>query len=755
MTKKKNPLVFLDVSIDGDPVEKIVIELFADVVPKTAENFRALCTGEKGVGTSTGKPLHYKGSFFHRIIKGFMAQVCIFFSFYGIHGKGYYYLCALALLASLFKEGGDFSKGNGTGGESIYGGKFADENFKRAHEGPGFLSMANSGPNTNGSQFFMTFKRQPHLDGKHVVFGKVVQGIDTLKKIEQLGTGDGKPARLVKIVDCGETSENKIHGAVGTEKGRKKKSGKALSSDDSSDEQARGRRKNSLKDRRKKRKRKYSSSDSYSSDTDSDSYSSDNDSASDSDSSLSDSSSSSDGRRRKRRRPLKRDKHQRGKKRKDGRKDRKRGLRDKKSRHKSKWSSESSSGTDSGSTSSSRSSSDDEKASHHVSAHKTSNSTHTESKHPRNLGKKTGALEQDTIAKPQKDHELKMSEDDSSHEEGEFSQKNELLNNGHGTEAKSEKTAKQHPLSDDSGKSRSLTPSPRRRAKISPRRNPSISPKKISTMSPRYQHDSRSPARKSGKRNQGNSRSPLGSPARKATEPPASNHGRGLSRSPSPNGAPKRIRKGRGFTDRFSFARRYRTPSPERSPRRSYPYGGRNVNARNRDRYSSYRSYSERSPQRRYRSPPRGRSPPRFSLFPSVFWIIFPLHSTNSYFPFVRYRRRRSRSRSASRSPGAYHGRNRVRSRSPMRSPSPTDNRPPISERLRSRLGPQGDDQRPSDKGRFRSRSRSRGSSGSGSTEATPQKPCSKAASVSPSRSRSSSPDGQKGLVSYGDASPV
>lgn len=284
MTKKKNPLVFLDVSIDGDPVEKIVIELFADVVPKTAENFRALCTGEKGVGTSTGKPLHYKGSFFHRIIKGFMAQ------------------------------GGDFSKGNGTGGESIYGGKFADENFKRAHEGPGFLSMANSGPNTNGSQFFMTFKRQPHLDGKHVVFGKVVQGIDTLKKIEQLGTGDGKPARLVKIVDCGETSENKIHGAVGTEKGRKKKSGKALSSDDSSDEQARGRRKNSLKDRRKKRKRKYSSSDSYSSDTDSDSYSSDNDSASDSDSSLSDSSSSSDGRRRKRRRPLKRDKHQRGKK---------------------------------------------------------------------------------------------------------------------------------------------------------------------------------------------------------------------------------------------------------------------------------------------------------------------------------------------------------------------------------------------------------------------------------------------------------
>ncbi|PKI63622.1 hypothetical protein CRG98_016005 [Punica granatum] len=142
MAKKRNPLVFLDISIDEDPVERIVIELFADVVPKTAENFRALCTGEKGVGSTTGKPLHYKGTHFHRIIKGFMAQ------------------------------GGDFSKGNGmlfqpngTGGESIYGGKFSDENFKMAHDGPGLLSLANSGPNTNGSQFFITFKRIPHLDG--------------------------------------------------------------------------------------------------------------------------------------------------------------------------------------------------------------------------------------------------------------------------------------------------------------------------------------------------------------------------------------------------------------------------------------------------------------------------------------------------------------------------------------------------------------------------------------------------------------
>nr|GEY59623.1 peptidyl-prolyl cis-trans isomerase CYP63 isoform X1 [Tanacetum cinerariifolium] len=188
MSKKKNPCVFLDLSMDGSPAGRIVIELFADVVPRTAENFRALCTGEKGTGSTTGKPLHYKGVVFHRIIKGFMAQ------------------------------GGDFSKQNGTGGESIYGGKFADENFKLDHSGAGMLSMANSGPNTNGSQFFILFKRQPHLDGKHVVFGKVVEGIEILKKIEQLGTSDGNPAGLVRIADCGEISEDKKKNVLESEK---------------------------------------------------------------------------------------------------------------------------------------------------------------------------------------------------------------------------------------------------------------------------------------------------------------------------------------------------------------------------------------------------------------------------------------------------------------------------------------------------------------------------------------------------------
>lgn len=193
MSKNKNPSVFLDLSIEGSPAERIVIELFADIVPRTAENFRALCTGEKGIGSVTGKPLHYKGIIFHRIIKGFMAQ------------------------------GGDFSKQNGTGGESIYGGKFADENFKLDHSGAGILSMANGGPNTNGSQFFILFKRQPHLDGKHVVFGKVTKGMETIKKIELLGTSDGKPSGVVKIVDCGEVIEDKKNNVVEPVKGKKKK----------------------------------------------------------------------------------------------------------------------------------------------------------------------------------------------------------------------------------------------------------------------------------------------------------------------------------------------------------------------------------------------------------------------------------------------------------------------------------------------------------------------------------------------------
>ncbi|CAK9179267.1 unnamed protein product [Ilex paraguariensis] len=692
---KKNPVVFLDISIDRDPMERIVIELFADVAPRTAENFRALCTGEKGIGITTEKPLHYKGSIFHRIIKGFMVQ------------------------------GGDFSKGNGTGGESIYGGKFADENFKLDHTMPGLLSMANGGPNTNGSQFFIIFKRQPHLDGKHVVFGQVVKGMDVVRKIEQLGTADGKPSAIVKIVDCGEISESKIHDAAVAEKGKKKKSGKCLSSDDDPDEKTKGRRKISLKDRRKKRKRRYSSSDSYSSDTDSDSYSSDTDSYSDSDlDSESDSyssSSSSDGRRRKKRRSMKRERHQHGKKRRGGRKGRTRSERDKKSRRKSKLSSGSSSGTESGASSNSSSSSDDEKASRKA-AHKISNSSNVQTKKLRQsldvADKSPNPLLGQTVTGQQKDRELKMTEGNSSHEEGEFSKKdNKLLKNVNGIEAKADKTANQHHYSDKSSKSRSSTPTPRGRLISNRRSSPSPSPKRI-MRSPRNHNDGGAPERKSDQQ----------SPPLKAPQASALNHGQGLSRSRSPNGTPKRIRKGRGFTERFSFARRYRTPSPERSPHRSYRYGGRNFYERNHDRYSSYRTYSQRSPQRRYRSSPRGRSPPRY--------------------------RRRSQSRSISRSPGAYRGRGRDRSRSPVRSSSPVDTRPVMSDKLRSRLGPRGDDQPSPNRERLTSRSRSHGSSRSRSPNATPRKRPGKAASLSSSTSRSSSPDGQRGLVSYGDVSP-
>ncbi|MCJ1458277.1 Multifunctional pyrimidine synthesis protein CAD [Mycoblastus sanguinarius] len=163
---KPGPLkVYFDLTVNGGPPKKVVFELYKDVVPKTAENFRALCTGEKGYG--------YQGSSFHRIIPGFMLQ------------------------------GGDFTRGDGTGGKSIYGNKFNDENFDLPHIRPYLLSMANSGPNTNGSQFFITTVATPHLNGKHTVFGEVLEGQEYIKAVESCGSDSGKPDSEVVIAKCG------------------------------------------------------------------------------------------------------------------------------------------------------------------------------------------------------------------------------------------------------------------------------------------------------------------------------------------------------------------------------------------------------------------------------------------------------------------------------------------------------------------------------------------------------------------------
>jgi len=167
-----NPRVYFDISIGGSESKRIEFELFKNITPLTAENFRQLCiSGEKTGGK------YYKGSIFHRIIKDFMIQ------------------------------GGDFDNFNGTGGKSIYGNKFEDENFEYKHSEPGLLSMANSGQNTNGSQFFITLKDTPWLDGKHVVFGRVIKGMEVVREVEKIATdSQDKPNEKIEVVECGEVT---------------------------------------------------------------------------------------------------------------------------------------------------------------------------------------------------------------------------------------------------------------------------------------------------------------------------------------------------------------------------------------------------------------------------------------------------------------------------------------------------------------------------------------------------------------------
>ncbi|KAJ8459844.1 hypothetical protein OPV22_032770 [Ensete ventricosum] len=809
---KRNPIVFLDVAIDGNAAGRLMFELFADIVPKTAENFRALCTGEVGFGPMTKKLLHYKGSIFHRIIKGFMAQ------------------------------GGDFSRRDGTGGESIYGGKFADENFLLNHDGPGLLSMANAGRDTNGSQFFITFKPAPHLDGKHVVFGKLILGHETLKNIEDVDVDGDRPVVPVKIVNCGELNES----AAALHENDKKKIFKLkkirdVSSDGGHEGRQCGRHKKPSSKGKRKKKRRYSSESDSSSDTESES--SENDSDSDSFTSFtSDVSSSSDDRRHRRKKYSRRDKYKHGKRKRDRRREKRRKRRDRKSRHKAKRMSESES--EMGST---NGSSSDDDGNHKLRVQRSKVSSHVS-----DVKKSQLPVERETITNflDKGDITEKLPGDDAKYHR----ENGEIQSNGI-TASKSVRVVDELPnldanlnksrshsmsLNQSMSKSMSISPrSPSESRSLSPRRLVSRSPSprvlsrspvceprrsSISRSSPqrsisrspsrsvrspvrtvskspvdqtvrskakspvkvhsrsvsgssvrslqeripsgslekaltrtslsrspvqakrsisrssgrslqrrspsrspvRATSASRSPVRSSGRRK---SRSPAqarsrrsisksqGSPVRRAISPP-SNHHRSLSRSVSPDGSPKRIRRGRGFSQQYSYARRYRTPSPDRSPIRLHRYGGRS----DRDRYSSYRSYHNRSPPRRYRSPPRGRTPPR-------------------------YRSRRSRTRSISRSPVGYRGRARGgHSMSPARSQSPA------TEKLRSHGAR---DSNRTEKlvsvSRSRSPSGSRSRSQSRSSHDT-RSP--KHVSKEQSRSPSSSSGGKKGLVSYGDVSP-
>ncbi|XP_053872633.1 NK-tumor recognition protein isoform X7 [Malaclemys terrapin pileata] len=229
MGAQDRPQCFFDIEINREPVGRIMFQLFSDVCPKTCKNFLCLCSGEKGIGKTTRKKLCYKGSTFHRVVKNFMIQ------------------------------GGDFSEGNGKGGESVYGGYFKDENFVLKHDRAFLLSMANRGKHTNGSQFFITTKPAPHLDGVHVVFGLVISGFEVIEQIENLKTDTAsRPYADVRVIDCGVLVTKSAKNVL--EKKRKasthseasdSSSSSSTSSESSSESEA-----ENEKSRRRKRKRR-------------------------------------------------------------------------------------------------------------------------------------------------------------------------------------------------------------------------------------------------------------------------------------------------------------------------------------------------------------------------------------------------------------------------------------------------------------------------------------------------------------------
>lgn len=224
--KVQRPRCFFDIGINNVLVGRVVVELFADICPKTCENFRCLCTGEKGIGKGTQKPLYYKGCLFHRVVKDFMIQ------------------------------GGDFSEGNGRGGESIYGGFFEDESFAIKHNKEYLLSMANRGKDTNGSQFFITTKPSPHLDGVHVVFGHVISGQEVVQTMESQKTDpNSRPYADVKVLNCGELIPKSKAKKEEKKKERASSSSSSSSSDSDSSSKSSSDSEESEKESKKKKKK--------------------------------------------------------------------------------------------------------------------------------------------------------------------------------------------------------------------------------------------------------------------------------------------------------------------------------------------------------------------------------------------------------------------------------------------------------------------------------------------------------------------